>query len=83
MRQRFTNQELADAKDRITCTGQSIAQWAREHDFDYQTTGHVLAGRLQALRGEAFRVSVALGLRNPPPKKPNAATAIPASPVKH
>lgn len=69
MRPTFTQQQLSEAKERITCTGQSIAEWARDHEFDYQTTGHVLGGRLKAVRGEAFRVSVALGLRRAPPKK--------------
>ena len=75
----FTQQQLFEAKARITGAGQSIAEWARAHNFDYQTTGHVLGGRLKAVRGEAFHVSVALGLRKLPAKKHSASKPTPVS----
>lgn len=66
---RFTQQQLFQARERITSTGQSIADWARARDLDLQLTGHVLRGALKAQRGESYRIAVALGLRKPPAKK--------------
>lgn len=49
-------------------SGVSVAEWARAKNFSLPLVYSVLHGRVQASRGESFRIAVALGLRPAPPK---------------
>ncbi len=71
MHPRFTQEQLAAARERLTNAGQPITEWSRERGLDYGIVHHTLMGRTKGLRGEAFRVAVALGLRKPPKAKRN------------
>ncbi|MBK1691006.1 DNA-binding protein [Ectothiorhodospira mobilis] len=43
--------------------GQTIREWAREHQIPERTVYEVLAGRKQGLYGDAHRAAVLLGLK--------------------
>lgn len=43
--------------------GVSVSDWARAHNFRRENVYSVLAGRTRGRRGEAHRISVALGLK--------------------
>lgn len=46
--------------------GVSVAAWSRNHGFTLPLVYAVLHGRSRALRGESYKIAVALGLRPPP-----------------
>ncbi|MCE2691654.1 MAG: helix-turn-helix domain-containing protein [Betaproteobacteria bacterium] len=76
--QAFSTEQLAQAKKRITDTGQTLADWARKRDLDYNTVSLALQGRLKGLRGEGYRVCVALGLREVSSKHRRQWAAVPS-----
>ncbi|MFN9279395.1 MAG: hypothetical protein ACK6DW_06600 [Betaproteobacteria bacterium] len=78
MNQAFSPEQLAQAKERITDTGQTVADCASKRDLDYNTVSLALQGRLKGLRGEAYRVCVALGLRKAPSKHRRQWAAVPS-----
>lgn len=43
--------------------GVSVSDWAKAHNFRRENVYSVLAGRTRGRRGEAHRISVALGLK--------------------
>ena len=47
--------------------GINWSDWARRHGFKVQTVKDVVNQRTKCVRGEAFEVAVALGLRPKPP----------------
>jgi gp16 family phage-associated protein len=47
--------------------GISIAQWAREHNFNEPLVREVLAGRKRCLRGQCHNIAIALGMKEGTP----------------
>ena len=43
--------------------GESLASWAREHDFGRSLVYEVVAGRKKCLRGDSHRIAVLLGMK--------------------
>lgn len=66
----FSAQQIAKAKERVTDSGHTIAEWCRLHDVSLNAAYQVLQGRCTGQRGEAYRAAVALGLRRPVKRKP-------------
>jgi gp16 family phage-associated protein len=54
----------AKVRQQFLSAGISLREWAAAHDYSYETVKGVLDDRLKAIRGEAYRVAVSLGLRN-------------------
>lgn len=56
-----------DARQRVRMgfleRGESIANWARMHDFAPDAVYQVLSGRTLAIRGTSHHIAVALGLK--------------------
>ncbi len=61
----FSEQQLIAARERITDGGQAIADWAKSKQLDLGMVYHMLQGRSRGVRGESYRVAVAMGLKNP------------------
>ena len=57
----------AEAKAWLNDFGVSVAEWAQIHGFPKETVYSVLSGRNRGMRGQAFDVAVALGIRSQPP----------------
>jgi gp16 family phage-associated protein len=57
----------AEAKAWLSEFGVSVAEWAHIHGFPKETVYSVLSGRNRGMRGQAFDVAVALGIRALPP----------------
>ncbi|MCE4555590.1 DNA-binding protein [Pelomonas cellulosilytica] len=49
--------------------GESIADWSRQHGFHPNAVYQVLGGYTQAMRGNAHRIAVALGIKQSPAPK--------------
>lgn len=47
----------------IVASGISIAEWARANGFSCGLVYQVLEGRRKCIRGQSYRIAVALGLR--------------------
>ena len=62
-----TAQKIAEITDQYRAAGVNWRQWADSHGFRYNTVRDVIAGRSKCLRGETYRVAVALGALPPPP----------------
>jgi len=62
----FTADDVRQARAAFHERGESIAEWAREHGFSASAVYQVLSGRSLALRGEAHRIAVELGLKRRP-----------------
>ncbi|GHT92586.1 DNA-binding protein [Betaproteobacteria bacterium] len=45
--------------------GVNVMQWSKEHGFTPLAVYRVLNGRAPGMRGETYRIAVALGIRNP------------------
>lgn len=58
--------KLEAVKARFVSEGVSIAEWARAHGFNVLTVYRLLAGRVKGVRGEGYRIAVALGLKVEP-----------------
>lgn len=52
------------AKAALERRGQSVAEWARQHDVDLATTYQVLDGKKKGKRGEAHKIAVLLGIKD-------------------
>lgn len=76
MQPAFTADQLKTARDRITEDGKPISEWAKEKSLDLGMVYHMLTGRSRGVRGESYRVAVALGLRRAAPKKRSAAKPV-------
>lgn len=57
----------AKIRDTIMVSGVSIAEWARANGFSCGLVYQVLDGRRRCVRGQSYRIAVALGLK---PGKP-------------
>lgn len=44
-------------------SGMSIAEWARQHGYSYQSVQRVLNGQSKNKRGQSHDIAVALGLK--------------------
>ena len=44
-------------------SGMSIAEWARQHGYPYQSVQRVLNGQSKNKRGQSHDIAVALGLK--------------------
>ncbi len=60
----FTEAQLLAAKRSFQERGQSVRQWAAEHEFPETTVYAVLSGKNRAHFGAGHRVAVALGLKS-------------------
>lgn len=56
---------LEQVKERFARKGIAWKDWAKENDFSYGAVIRVINGVNKGRRGEAHRVAVALGLKNP------------------
>lgn len=50
--------------------GETIAAWSREHGFEPDAVYQVISGRTLAVRGNAHRIAVALGIKSTATKTP-------------
>ena len=53
-------------KQQLALYGISIHEWSAAHGFTPSLVYAVLSGRVRGVRGESFRIAVALGLQVPP-----------------
>lgn len=53
-------------KQQFGLHGLSIREWAQKNGFSERMVYAVLSGKSKGLRGESFRIAVALGLRQEP-----------------
>lgn len=53
-------------KQQFELHGLSIREWAQAQGFSERLVYAVLSGKSKGLRGESFRIAVALGLRHEP-----------------
>lgn len=58
--------KLSQVKTRFAAEGVSIAEWARARGFNVLTVYRVLSGKAKGIRGESYRIAVAVGLKKPP-----------------
>lgn len=54
--------------------GITISEWALERNFNPSLVYQVLAGTRKAVRGDSFKIAVALGLKSMPADKDSPAT---------
>lgn len=54
-------------KQQFVLHGLSIREWAAARGFSESLVYTVLRGKNKALRGQSFRIAVALGLKDAPP----------------
>jgi gp16 family phage-associated protein len=60
------SQKIAKFRADCEARGESIQAFCKRHDLDYDAMHTVLRGRAKGKRGEAHKVFVALGLKQPP-----------------
>ena len=53
----------AEVREDFFIRGQSVAAWAREHNFRTELVYAVLSGRCKGGRGDSHRIAVQLGLK--------------------
>lgn len=58
----YTAEEVRSA---FLASGLTIADWAKQNGFKTDLVYSVLRGRVRGARGEAHRIAVALGLKDP------------------
>jgi gp16 family phage-associated protein len=58
---------LHEVRNAFAKSGVSISAWAEANGFSRAVTYQVLHGRIAGMRGEGFRIAVALGLRKATP----------------
>lgn len=49
--------------EKIRASGESIADWADRHGFERKLVYSILTGNRKCLRGQSFKIAVALGLK--------------------
>lgn len=54
-------------KDLIEQSGVSLSEWARANGFSTGLVYQVLSGKRKCLRGQSFRIAVALGIKGGSP----------------
>jgi gp16 family phage-associated protein len=61
-----------EAKQWLERHGVSVLEWSRANGFDPQTVYALLSGQTSGKRGQAYRVAVALGIKEAPePTEPH------------
>ena len=60
------NSDVARVKEAFFEHGITIRAWARANGFSEGLVYAVLNGKNQALRGESFRIAIALGIKSKP-----------------
>lgn len=60
------NEKITAFRADLDARGQSIQEFCRQKDLDYDATLSVLRGRAKGKRGQTHRVFVALGLKAAP-----------------
>lgn len=68
--------KLQEFKDNLAANGITVSAWSRQHGFPPEQVRRVLHGYSLGKHGEAYRITVAMGLR-PAPTGLYAATAMP------
>ena len=63
--------QLETIKNDFFLRGESVADWARTHEFPSQLVYAVLSGRCKGARGESHRIAVKLGLKPVTPATSN------------
>jgi len=58
---------LDEVRNALESNGLSISEWAATNGFRRENVYAVLAGRSRGRRGEAHRIALALGLKEPIP----------------
>ncbi len=66
LQQSAWRQEVARVRSDFFARGLSVAAWSREHGFPPNAVYRVLSGQSLAMRGNAHRIAVALGIKQPP-----------------
>ena len=61
--------KLARVKAQFEAEGVSIAEWSRINGFNVLTVYRVISGKAKAIRGESYKIALALGLRKPPAQR--------------
>lgn len=60
------DQEPSAVRQSLIDHGVSVRDWSRAHGFSEALVYAILSGKTKGLRGESYRIAVALGLRTPP-----------------
>jgi len=63
-------QKIAAWRAELDARGETVADYCRKNDLDYDAVYMVLRGRSQGRRGKAHKVHVALGLKHSSPILP-------------
>lgn len=58
---------LDDVRKTFEDSGVSVSEWARENGFSAGLVYAVLQGKRKCMRGQSYRIAVALGLRQGQP----------------
>ncbi len=53
----------SEIRELIASSGVSVAEWARANGFSCGLVYQVLEGRRKCIRGQSYRIAVALGLK--------------------
>ena len=69
LQQSAWRQEVARVRSDFFARGLSIAAWSREHGFAPNAVYRVLSGQSLAMRGNAHRIAVALGVKVEPSRE--------------
>lgn len=51
------------ARNEFLETGITVSEWARRHGFSRELVNQVLSGKSKAVRGQAHRIAVTLGIK--------------------
>lgn len=66
---------LVDVRRTFEDSGISVSEWARENGFSAGLVYAVLQGKRKCVRGQSYRIAVALGLRHGQPLDVRALSA--------
>jgi gp16 family phage-associated protein len=67
MNQLNQTRQVEETKNLIEQSGVSLSEWARANGFSTGLVYQVLAGKRKCMRGQSFRIAVALGIKGGAP----------------
>ncbi len=59
--------QVDETKDLIEQSGVSLSEWARANGFSTGLVYQVMAGKRKCMRGQSFKIAVALGIKGGTP----------------
>lgn len=65
-------QQIARVREDFFARGLTVAEWSREHGFPPNAVYRVLSGHSLAMRGNAHKIAVALGVKVVPSNQEQA-----------